>query len=95
MLLLAALCIWLALHLVAANVLMVVVAGSRDVPGSGTGTSRFIFEPRDLWIGIFWDHDDRGKLQVYLCPFPAFVIHVFNRPDAPPHNTKEKGDDRA
>ena len=32
-----------------------------------------LFEPRDLWVGCFWDRRDDG-LHVYLCPFPTLVL---------------------
>lgn len=37
----------------------------------------FVFskwEPRDLWVGVFWDHlpDDDG-IAIYLCPLPTWV----------------------
>lgn len=33
------------------------------------------FEPRDLWVGVFWDRREDG-LHVYACPLPAVVLHV-------------------
>lgn len=33
------------------------------------------FDPRDLWIGMFWDHD-LGDTDVYICPIPCVVLHV-------------------
>ena len=32
------------------------------------------FEPRDIWIGLFWDKR-RDGLHVYVCPIPLVVIH--------------------
>jgi len=32
------------------------------------------FEPRDIWIGLFWDRRPDG-LHIYVCPFPCLVIH--------------------
>lgn len=34
-----------------------------------------MFEPRDLWVGVFWDRRDDG-LHVYVCLFPTLVLHV-------------------
>jgi len=38
------------------------------------------FEPRDLWIGIFWDRrpDPQGilRIEVWICPLPTLVIHL-------------------
>ena len=34
------------------------------------------FEPRDLWVGVFWDRRPDG-LHVYVCLVPAFVYHVY------------------
>ncbi|AYD83937.1 hypothetical protein SEA_GETALONG_77 [Gordonia phage Getalong] len=36
---------------------------------------RCIFEPRDLWVGVFWDRRPDG-LHIYVCPFPTLVLHV-------------------
>ena len=32
------------------------------------------FEPRDLWVGLFWDRRDDGT-HFYVCPVPALVFH--------------------
>jgi hypothetical protein len=32
------------------------------------------FEPRDIWIGLFWDRRPDG-LHIYVCPLPCLVIH--------------------
>jgi len=39
-------------------------------------TVRFQFEPRDLWIGVFWrvNYDWVVRLQVYICLLPCFPI---------------------
>jgi hypothetical protein len=38
-------------------------------------------EPRDLWVGLFWDRrpDPWGvrRLEVWVCPLPGLVIHVY------------------
>lgn len=48
------------------------------------------FEPRDLWVGIYWnwdeayglDDDDSGfygviaLLHIYICIIPCFPIHL-------------------
>lgn len=39
----------------------------------------FKFEPRDLWIGVYWDFD-RGKLthslSVYICLLPTLCLKL-------------------
>lgn len=32
------------------------------------------FEPRDAWVGLFWDHRMDG-FHIYVCPIPFFVLH--------------------
>ena len=32
------------------------------------------WEPRDLWIGLFWDQRQDGK-HFYVCLVPTVVIH--------------------
>lgn len=32
------------------------------------------FEPRDIWVGLFWDRKGDGT-HFYLCPLPCVVIH--------------------
>ncbi len=34
---------------------------------------RLIFEPRDLWVGLYWDRRP-GGLHLYFCPFPMLVV---------------------
>lgn len=34
----------------------------------------FKFEPRDLWVGVFWDRRHDG-LHIYVCLLPTLVIH--------------------
>ena len=31
-------------------------------------------EPRDIWIGLFWDRREDG-FHIYICPIPMLVIH--------------------
>lgn len=32
------------------------------------------FEPRDVWVGWFWDRRPDG-IHHYVCPLPMIVIH--------------------
>jgi hypothetical protein len=32
------------------------------------------FEPRDIWVGLFWDRRADG-LHLYVCPLPCIVLH--------------------
>ena len=40
---------------------------------------RLEFEPRDLWIGIYWESCVIGKMQhydVWVCIMPTLPIHI-------------------
>jgi hypothetical protein len=44
----------------------------------------FYFEPRDLWIGVYWDRKSLGCgewLHVYVCLVPTLCIHWWGRLD--------------
>ena len=42
--------------------------------------ARLLFEPRDIWIGVFWDRRP-GGLHVYICVVPcAPLLLVFPPP---------------
>lgn len=43
-------------------------------PGAYRPTWEVRFEPRDLWVGVFWDRRLDG-FHVYVCPLPTLVIH--------------------
>ena len=32
------------------------------------------WEPRDLWVGVFWDRRPNG-LHIYVCPLPTLLLH--------------------
>jgi hypothetical protein len=34
-----------------------------------------LFEPRDMWIGVFWDKAFDGIYDVYLCVVPMLPIY--------------------
>lgn len=34
-----------------------------------------LFEPRDLWIGVFWDKAFDGTYDVYVCILPMLPIY--------------------
>lgn len=40
----------------------------------------FRFEPRDLWIGVYWTRaigvDGRSELHLYVCLLPTLLVHV-------------------
>lgn len=41
--------------------------------------ARIEFEPRDLWIGVYWDRKKIGtlsQLNLYICIVPVFPIHL-------------------
>lgn len=45
----------------------------------GKATIELLFEPRDLWIGLYWNCEYGWKYQrrtVYLCLFPCFPIKL-------------------
>jgi len=50
---------------------MVEVVGPVKV---GRWRVRFLVEPRDLWVGLFWDRRMDG-FHLYVCPFPMLVLH--------------------
>lgn len=33
-----------------------------------------LFEPRDLWIGLYWNYQRNSAYEFYLCIIPAFPI---------------------
>lgn len=38
------------------------------------------FEPRDLWVGVYWTYNEyqhaRPRLNVYVCLVPTWVIQL-------------------
>lgn len=36
-------------------------------------TARVLFEPRDLWVGVYWDRRP-GELRVYVCLVPRLPL---------------------
>lgn len=34
----------------------------------------FKFEPRDLWIGVYWNRDG-NCLDIYVCVLPCLLAH--------------------
>lgn len=41
------------------------------------------FEPRDLWIGVYWNlttiHDVPAQLDIYICLLPTLPFHIQKR----------------
>lgn len=40
---------------------------------------RWLFEPRDLWVGVYWDIGSKAmysKLSVYICLLPMLPIRI-------------------
>lgn len=37
--------------------------------------SALVFEPRDLWIGLYWTRDG-GQFVFYICLLPTLVLKV-------------------
>ena len=51
--------------------------------GDGKGYSRklsvkLLFEPRDIWVGIYWDKKDES-IFVYICVVPCFPVRIHRR----------------
>lgn len=36
------------------------------------------FEPRDLWVGLYWDRRADG-LHFFICPVPTLALHILLR----------------
>ena len=47
----------------------------RIFPAVGRWYSALVFEPRDLWIGVYWTREDE-KLLLYICLLPTLVWKV-------------------
>ena len=44
-------------------------------------TIKLKFEPRDLWIGIYWDfqkwaREPQSDLRIYICFIPMFPLYI-------------------
>jgi hypothetical protein len=37
--------------------------------------AQFQFEPRDIWIGVFWRHTEIA-LHLYICVLPLLPLHI-------------------
>lgn len=49
---------------------------------------RFNWEPRDLWIGVYYKADAR-RFTLYVCPLPAMVLRVVRNVHPPEGETGE------
>jgi hypothetical protein len=39
------------------------------------------FEPRDCWMGLFWDWGYKGNgMHIYICILPCFPFHFWLSP---------------
>lgn len=47
----------------------------RFVNRPGRLIAQFQFEPRDLWIGLFWRRTEIA-LHLYICFVPLFPLHI-------------------
>lgn len=60
--------------------------------------AQILFEPRDLWIGVFWDRRP-GELRVYVCLIPTLpLLLTFGAPaeeDPEPWRPKATPEQRA
>ena len=44
-------------------------------PWRGRNTSvELLFEPRDVWVGLYWDTATYPALSVYVCLVPCFPL---------------------
>ncbi len=43
----------------------------------------FQLEPRDLWVGVYWDRLAPYLLDIYICPLPTLAVRL--RLIYPPH----------
>jgi len=50
------------------------------VPLLGFWTFELLLEPRDAWVGLFWDRRP-SAVHFYMCPAPFVVLHLWK--DAP------------
>ncbi|HMM95311.1 hypothetical protein [Phycicoccus sp.] len=51
--------------------------------------ARFVFEPRDLWVGLFWDRRPDG-FHLYVCLLPVLVIHAVRGPAQPRSDRRKR-----
>jgi hypothetical protein len=44
------------------------------------GWIALLFEPRDIWVGVYWDIQKRGgwkELSIWICVLPTLPIRMF------------------
>jgi hypothetical protein len=46
-----------------------------SLPRIGRWYSALVWEPRDLWVGVYWTREE-GKLLLYICFIPTVVWKI-------------------
>lgn len=54
---------------------------NHGVVGNGVGYSsrfsvRLLWEPRDIWVGVYWTREQVGEWFAYICLLPCLPIRV-------------------
>jgi hypothetical protein len=38
---------------------------------------RWYFEPRDIWLGVYWTRGPMDEWDIYICLVPCFPVRIF------------------